>query len=33
MRRVASIAGVFILIVALLFAVWLWIRPGRGNDR
>src|SRR3981081_4867079 len=31
MRRVASIAGVFLLVVVLLFAVWLWIRPGRGT--
>ena len=31
MRRVASIAGVFVLIVVLLFALWLWIRPGRGT--
>jgi CreA protein len=31
MRRVASIAGVILLVVVLLFAVWLWIRPGRGT--
>src|SRR4030088_1835205 len=31
MRRVASIAGVIFLVVVLLFAVWLWIRPGRGT--
>jgi CreA protein len=31
MRRVASIAGVIFLVVLLLFAAWLWIRPGRGT--
>ena len=31
MRRLASIAGVFILVVLLLFGIWLWIRPGRGT--
>jgi len=31
MRRVASIAGVFVLVLVLLFAVWLWLRPSRGT--
>jgi len=31
MRRVASIAGVFLLVLVLIFALWLWLRPGRGT--
>jgi CreA protein len=31
MRRIASIAGIFALVVILAFAVWLWMRPGRGT--
>ena len=31
MRRVASIAGVFVLVLVLLFAGWLWLRPSRGT--
>jgi len=31
MRRVASIAGVFVLVLVMLFAVWLWLRPSRGT--
>jgi CreA protein len=31
MRRMASIAGVFLLLLVLLFAVWLWLRPSRGT--
>ena len=31
MRRVASIAGVFLLLVVLIFVLWLWLRPGRGT--
>src|SRR3984885_12172219 len=31
MRRVASIAGVFVLILVLIFALGLWLRPGRGT--
>ena len=31
MRRVASIAGAFVLLLVLLFAAWLWLRPSRGT--
>ena len=31
MRRVASIAGVIVLLLVLLFAAWLWLRPSRGT--
>lgn len=31
MRRVASIAGVIVLVLVLLFAAWLWLRPSRGT--
>jgi CreA protein len=31
MRRLASIAGVFVLLLVLLFALWVWLRPGRGT--
>jgi len=31
MRRVASIAGAIVLLLVLLFAVWLWLRPSRGT--
>jgi CreA protein len=31
MRRVASIAGVIVLVLVLLFGVWLWLRPSRGT--
>jgi CreA protein len=31
MRRLASIAGVFVLLLVLLFAPWVWLRPGRGT--
>jgi CreA protein len=31
MRRFGSIAGVILLVLVLLFALWLWIRPGRGT--
>jgi CreA protein len=31
MRRIASIAGILALVVVLAFAVWLWMRPGRGT--
>jgi CreA protein len=31
MRRIASIAVVFILVVVLSLALWLWLRPGRGT--
>jgi CreA protein len=31
MRRVTSIAGVFLVVVVLIFALWLWLRPGRGT--
>src|SRR3954470_15568449 len=31
MRRVASIAGVFLFFLVLIFALWLWLRPGRGT--
>jgi CreA protein len=31
MRRITSIAGVLVLLAVLAFAVWIWIRPGRGT--
>jgi CreA protein len=31
MRRVASIAGAIVLLLVLLFAAWLWLRPSRGT--
>jgi CreA protein len=31
MRRVASIAGTFLLLLVLIIAVWLWLRPSRGT--
>ena len=31
MRRVASIAGAIVLLLVLLFAAWLWLRPNRGT--
>jgi CreA protein len=31
MRRVASIVGVCALLLVMIFAIWLWIRPGRGT--
>lgn len=31
MRRVASIAGAFALLLLLIFAAWLWLRPSRGT--
>src|SRR3984957_4653596 len=31
MRRVTSIAGVCLVVLVLVFALWLWIRPGRGT--
>ena len=31
MRRIASIAGIFALVVILACAAWLWLRPGRGT--
>jgi CreA protein len=31
MRRLASIAGVFVPLLVLLFALWVWLRPGRGT--
>lgn len=31
MRKFASAVGIILLLVILVFAVWLWIRPGRGT--
>jgi CreA protein len=31
LRRVGTTAGVLILLLVLLFAAWLWFRPGRGT--
>lgn len=31
MTRIVKAAGVFVLLLVLLFLVWLWIRPGRGT--
>jgi CreA protein len=30
-RRVASTVGIVALLLILVFAIWLWIRPGRGT--
>jgi len=31
MRKLASIAGLFVLVLVLAFALWMWMRPGRGT--
>src|SRR5262249_17822087 len=31
MRKVVLTAGVIFLLLVLVFAIWLWLRPGRGT--
>jgi len=31
MRKLASIAGLFVLVLVLAFVLWMWMRPGRGT--
>jgi len=31
MRKLASIAGLFVLVLVLAFVLWMWMRPDRGT--